>query len=579
MARDLGPRGSRDEVGGPDPAADLPLAALQVLAAVPGWWRTRVAAVGLHEPWQSIDYALDLPSPPSLQLVEPDACVTPSLSPEGLGSAYVAALSSGVRARHGRHYTPPALATNLWDMTRRALGHRVPARPLPGLVRDPACGAGALLLPPLREHLAALNRSDPQIAMAGVPNVIEGIDTDPAAVWLANVVLAAEMLPLLAAIPPRRRRPLPSLARVGDGLSLSGQPVRALIMNPPYGRVKLTPEDRARFAHVLYGHANLYGLFMAAALDALDDVGVLAALVPTSFTSGLYFRNLRAAFSSKAPLREAAFVVERGDVFAGVLQETCLAVFTRRKPRHTALFSINGRVSPVARVKAPRGEGPWLLPRRSDDAPVAAAAIDMPLSLGAAGWKASTGPLVWNRRKHSLGPVPGSGRAHVIWAADIDGGKLHQDGVRDSLRYLSLTEPTDEAVLLLKQPAILVQRTTAPEQARRLVLVSLGREDLDRYGGCVVVENHVNVLRPNVDDPLISRRTLARVLSTPTLDRVMRCLSGSVAVSAYELESLPLPGRPQLHQWEEATDVELERLVAAAYRPVISGDLQAPSGP
>lgn len=64
-------------------------------------------------------------------------------------------------------------------------------------------------------------------------------------------------------------------------------------MNPPYGRVRLDPEERQRFAHVLYGHANLYTLFMAAGLDQLGPDGVLGALVPTSFTTGLYYSNLR----------------------------------------------------------------------------------------------------------------------------------------------------------------------------------------------------------------------------------------------------------------------------------------------
>jgi adenine-specific DNA-methyltransferase len=454
-------------------------------------------------------------------------------------------------------------------MARRGLGHRAAARQLTGLVRDPACGAGALLLPPLREHIASVRGSDPQVALAGLDNVIEGVDTDPAAVWLANVVLAAELLPMLAAVPTVRRRPLPALVRLGDGLMSTGRKARAVVMNPPYGRVRISPQERERFQDVLYGHANLYALFIAAAVEDLDESGVLAALVPTSFTSGLYFQNLRKAMSEVAPLREVAFVAQRGDVFAGVLQETCLAVFTRREPHSITLTTLNGSVTRVAEVKAPRGEGPWLLPRQCEDAAIAAAAVTMPLNLAAVGWKASTGPLVWNRRKPDLHRRRGSRRAHIVWAADIDGGVLHRDPARDDLRYLALTQPSDETVMLLRTPAILVQRTTAPEQARRLVLAELTPDDLSRYSGRVVVENHVNVLRPVTDKPAISQRTLARVLATLTLDRVMRCLSGSVAVSAYELESLPLPGHAVLEEWETLSPVELNDAVTAAYRPVV----------
>lgn len=50
----------------------------------------------------------------------------------------------------------------------------------------------------------------------------------------------------------------------------------------------------------------------------------------------------------------------------------------------------------------------------------------------------------------------------------------------------------------------------------------------------------------------------------------MRCMSGSVAVSAYELESLPLPAGDVLAEWAEvAADrpADLAAVVARAYRP------------
>jgi adenine-specific DNA-methyltransferase len=191
----------------------------------------------------------------------------------------------------------------------------------------------------------------------------------------------------------------------------------------------------------------------------------------------------------------------------------------------------------------------------------------MPLSLSAAGWRVSTGPLVWNRRRGDLGAARSDGAARVLWAADLDGGQLHQDPTRDSLRWLTL-KANDEAVMLLAEPAVLVQRTTAPEQQRRVVCAELTADRLRAWGGAVVVENHVNVVRPTTATPLLSLATLTAVLSTKTIDRLMRCISGSVALSAYELESLPLPGAGTLAGWNSLRGDDLERAVAAAYRPV-----------
>src|SRR5262249_27001490 len=159
--------------------------------------------------------------------------------------------------------TPVNLAERLWLMARSSLGQRRSSLPLPGLVRDPACGAGSLLIPPLRQHLSAVAAADPRVTLAGLPRLIEGIDTDPAASWVANVVLAAELLPFLARIPSARRRPLPMLVNVGDGLAAQPRRARAIIMNPPYGRVRLDDVERDRWGQYLYGHANLYSLFLA----------------------------------------------------------------------------------------------------------------------------------------------------------------------------------------------------------------------------------------------------------------------------------------------------------------------------
>ena len=403
------------------------------------------------------------------------------------------------------------------------------------------------------------------MTLDALPSLIEGTDADPNAVWLANVALAAEALPLLAAVPISRRHPFAPLVLCEDGLVTGRRPARVEIQNPPYGRVRLDAEERQKWSHLLYGHANLYGLFIGAALEDLDATGVLAALVPTSFTSGLYFSKLRETLSIRAPLRSATFVAARDGVFANVLQETCLTVFSRRPSRWATIATVNGRVEQVGRVSSPRGGGPWLLPRRPDDAATAASAATLPTRLADVGYRCSTGPLVWNRRQADLSPDCVREAVPVVWAADIDGGRLHRDKARDGIRFMRL-RGNDDTVLVLDRPAVLIQRTTAPEQSRRLIVADLSEEDLRAWGGRVVVENHVNVLRPTLEKPLLTRATLVAVLSTGALDRVIRSLSGSVAVSAYEIESIPFPDAETLATWNDLRSEDLEGAVASAYR-------------
>ena len=70
---------------------------------------------------------------------------------------------------------------------------------------------------------------------------------------------------------------------VCDTLEEEPEPTFDLVIgNPPYGRVSLTPEQRARFGRSLYGHANLYGVFTDAPLRWSKVSGKVAFLTPTS---------------------------------------------------------------------------------------------------------------------------------------------------------------------------------------------------------------------------------------------------------------------------------------------------------
>ena len=69
------------------------------------------------------------------------------------------------------------------------------------------------------------------------------------------------------------------------------------------------------------------------------------------------------------------------------------------------------------------------------------------------------------------------------------------------------------------------------------------------------MENHLNMVKPIVDDPEVSLRVIAALLNSEIVDAAFRCISGSVAVSATELCSLPLP--------PPAAARHLEKLLAA----------------
>jgi adenine-specific DNA-methyltransferase len=532
-------------------------AALSVLATIPQWWRRRVDAAGVG--------VMSLADPPvSIEGVGGREDLLDA-SAEELANAYVIALDERVRSAEGRHYTPGYLAVHLYRQAVAVLGDEPR-----GLVWDPACGAGSLLLPALRDWAERNSSTAPELAMAAVQSVVGGCDTDSAAVWLGNVLLAAQLLPIWSRVPLARRKSIPLLLRVGDGLStVPDVAPDMVILNPPYGRVRLTDDDRQRWRHVLHGHANRYGLFLAAAADMVAPKGVVSALVPAGWLGGSYFQRLRAHLFVTAPLASISYVTDRSGVFAtGVLQETVLATFHKGAPPEETncdRISLNGVAARerIGEVRAPRGGGlPWLLPRSPADRPVIEAASRMSHRLADHGWSASTGPLVWNRCKPLLSGRPGRNTVKVIWAADIDDGRVRQDSSRDSMRYLDL-DGAPGGALILDKAAVLIQRTTAIEQRRRIVAGVLDGDTLARWGGRVVVENHVNVLTCGEPGSTLTAEMLAAMLESEVLDRVYRCLSGSVAVSAYELAALPLPSPEVLSSWR---DLDCRDLSAAIHQ-------------
>lgn len=470
-----------------------------------------------------------------------------------IGSIYTVMLPSDLRSELGAYYTPPPLVARLLDQAEGA-GFDFAQ----GTAIDPACGGGAFLSPVALRMWSRGRQggaSDEWI-FRSLMKRLRGIELDPFAAWMSLALLEAALLPLCIA----------AKMRVPEDIVITGNALEPrdigqfdlVIGNPPYGRVTLEPVMRSLYARSLYGHANLYGLFTDLALRLTKRGGVISYLTPTSFLGGQYFMALRRLLTTEACPVTFDFVADREGVFDDVLQETLLTSFKvtgNQRPARVSLVIPKGlnaaRIEKIGDIAVQAGGAPWLLPRTPGDADFLAQIRQMPTRLADFGYSVSTGQLVWNRHKDQLRQIQEKGCLPLVWAESVTpDGFSFSAARRGHVPFIRVKK--EQPHLITKAECVLIQRTTSKEQDRRLFAAVLPSAFLKEHGGAVI-ENHLNMVYPDRKAPVVSPATIAALLNSRAVDRAFRCISGSVAVSAYELNSLPLPSVEQL--------LELEKLI------------------
>lgn len=477
-----------------------------------------------------------------------------------IGSIYTVALPPKYRSDYGAYYTPPALSRRLIELSVDAGADWSRDR-----ILDASCGGAAFLVPCALKILES-STNPTQQGLEDVIQRLRGFEVDPFAAWMSQVLIEAALLPMCAA----GGRRLPQLVQVCDSLDQclkENDRFDLVIGNPPYGRVKLDPYQRKRFSRSLYGHANLYGVFTHAALGWLKENGIISYVTPTSMLGGQYFKALRTLLAQEAPPQAIEFVEDREGIFEGVLQETMLAVYKR---------GVSGPCTAVRFLRVEKdGTGtsfeagsfqlptvssqPWIIPRNPEHSTLVRQLENMPTRLADYGYGVSTGPLVWNRHKGQFSKVREHRMFPVIWAESVTAaGNFEWRSERRA--HLPWFRPREkDQWVITRQPCILLQRTTAKEQTRRLIAAELPLSFVRRYGG-VTIENHLNMIRPIVRQPAVSTRMITALFNSKVLDDVFRCINGSVAVSAYEIESLPLPSLAEIQE----LDRQIAKGIAAA---------------
>ncbi|MCP5106863.1 MAG: N-6 DNA methylase, partial [bacterium] len=254
-----------------------------------------------------------------------------------ISSIYTKIMPPERRASLGVFYTPPAIVNRLIDnVTENGFDWRN------GRLLDPACGGGAFLAPLALKLLKESEEKDFFKLLEDLERRLKGYEIDGFAAWMSMVFLDAALLDVYKIV----KRKIKNIVDVRNTLTSameSRESFDLIIGNPPYGKIFLQPDLRKFYSRSLYGHANLYGLFIDVGLRLCNPGGLIAFITSTSYLGGKYFKSLRKIIKDEAPPVLMDFVEDRKGVFDEVLQETMITLFKKGAvlPVQDAVIDLN----------------------------------------------------------------------------------------------------------------------------------------------------------------------------------------------------------------------------------------------
>ena len=337
----------------------------------------------------------------------------------------------------------------------------------------------------------------------------------------------------------------------------AGEQFDAIIMNPPYRKIRTDSNERAALEAIGLRVSNLYTAFLALAAAQLRPCGVLSAITPRSFANGLYHEPFRRFFFDRIGVGRLHVFESRGHVFANadVLQENIIIAGTRGATPSTTKLSVSYganeeprfREVPYAEIIQPGDQHQFLrIPTAEDDTGIAEAMVALPASVGDLGVVVSTGRVVDFRAKEYLRQDPASDTVPLIYPGHLRNQAVAWPAANGGRKPNALQRVPETVKLLLpNETYVLVKRFTTKEERRRVVAAVISAADVP--GDVVAIENHLNVYHDDARglQPDLAHG-LAAYLNSSFVDRYVRQFSGHTQINATDLRHLRYPSRDQL---------------------------------
>ena len=315
-----------------------------------------------------------------------------------------------------------------------------------------------------------------------------------------------------------------------------------VIGNPPYV-VSKDKELRKIYNESIYGRPNLYGYFIHRVLqNLLASGGILTFINPRTLLTDAYCAALRTFVLKHSQINSVLNIVDRRNVFESVLQSCIVNSFQKTST------GIPIRVKSIFR-KEDISKANWVEISQNDflfeqnGVPLFVVGTHHTVygifrklktfkSLKTHGLSFTTGKIQWDLYKSVLGDVPNPIATRLIWAENVQ--RYCYSEARKRADRIYINAPLEQCQPI-KHDSIIVQRTTAVEQERRIIAHLFSP---DSFGYPIQAENNTSYL---VEVKDLDLKFVLGILNSKFMDFIFRHINSNTHVSAGELNSLPFP--------------------------------------